>query len=291
MSELVMLCQRGVWGQFPQGYFYETKLDGTRCLAGKKGNDVRLKSRHNTDYTSKFPEIVADLLSIPYDFVLDGEIVGKSYLSLAGRTHLTDTFKIQVRANTEPCDLYAFDIIFIEGKDIDALYKGNLTLRPLRERKEILYRIGEHGHLKIVKPEPLETLLEKEARGEIEGLVAKEPESIYEFRRSEKWPKFRKEPPADMLIIGYEDSDKPRRPYRSLILRWNGREVQASSGLSEADLRLTSELFAKEPKHKVGTKWYFENPHYWAEIAFYRGKEIGYRFPRVVKLKLEKIEI
>jgi bifunctional non-homologous end joining protein LigD len=278
---LVMLCQKGEFGRFPEGWIYEPKLDGARCLAGKFGDAVKLVGRHGTDYTGKFPEVVADLKTYPCDFVLDGELVGKDYLALAGRTHLEDGFKIEMRARAEPCDYYVFDLLARGGSDMRGL--------PLRDRKEALYALGGRGHVRIVRPQPLDALLRMVEERRIEGIVAKDPNSRYEPRRSDRWVKFRPETAEDLLIIGYEDTDKPRRPYRSLILRRGDREVQASSGLGEADLELTSRLFEGEPKHRVGNRWYFDNPRFTAEIEFYGGGGIPYRFPRVVKLKLEKV--
>lgn len=275
----VMLCEKGEFGRFPD-WFYEQKFDGARAVAGKVGDRVKLVSRHKTDFTNSFPEIVADLKSYSHDFILDGELVCKDYSTLAGRTHLEDRFKIEMRSKVEPATYYVFDVIMLDGARLDRF--------PLVDRKKILYGMGERGRVKIVRPEPLEALLERVERKEIEGVVAKNPNSFYEFRRSPAWVKFRKEQVEDLLVIGYEDSDKkPTRPYRSLILKRGDKEVQASSGLSEADLELTSKLFANEPKRKVGTKWYFEKPHFVAEIGFFGGSEIPYRFPKVVKLKLE----
>jgi len=280
-----MLCSKGEWKKWPEGMYWEPKLDGARTLAGKIGDEVKLIGRHKTNFTEKFPEIVADLKTYPNKLViLDGEIIAKDYSTLSGRVHLEDKFNIELRKQVEPCDFCTFDILALD--DITAIYN-----RPLKERKEILYKLGERGHVKIVRPQPLDELLKLVEEKKIEGVVAKDPNSKYELRRSTSWVKFRPEIVEDLVIIGFEDSDKPKRPYRSLIFNYKGREVQASSGLSEADLELTSQMFAKEPKHQVGTKWYFDNPRYVAEVAFYGNSEIAWRFPRVVKLKLEKITV
>ena len=39
------LCERGVWGRFPEGRLYERKLDGTRALAIKLEDKVKLINR------------------------------------------------------------------------------------------------------------------------------------------------------------------------------------------------------------------------------------------------------
>ena len=276
-----MLCARGEWGQFPQNFIYEPKLDGTRALAVKQGDSIKLINRRGGDYADHFPEIVADLKLIEGDCTLDGEICSKDFSTLAGRAHTADTFRIELLSKFQPCVYHIFDILERNGE--------RLTGLPLIERKEFLYAVGEREHIRIVKPQPLEVLLEQVERREIEGVVAKDPSSVYEFRRSPSWVKFRKEDCLDLPIIGYEDTDKPTRPFRSLILLKDGKEVQASSGLSEADLRMLDEVFKGKPQRQVGTKRYFDEPVGIAEVKFYgRSPDIPYRFPRVERFRFDK---
>ena len=279
------LCERGEWGRFPEGRLYERKLDGTRALAIKLEDKVKLINRRGFEYTEQFPEIVADLRRYPHHaLILDGEICDRDFSTLAGRTHLQDRFKIEMRAKLHPCTFWVFDVLQVGV--------SKLSDQPLYARKQVLEELGDCGQVKILKPEPLETLLAEVEAKRIEGIIAKDPSSRYEFSRSRAWLKFRKEEAEDLLIIGFEDTDKkPTRPFRSLIFRRGEREVQASSGLSEADLRLLDEIFAKEPKRRVGTKWYFEKPRFVAEVKFFGGSEIPYRFPRVVRLKLENPKV
>jgi len=274
------VCERGEWGKFPEGRLYERKLDGTRALAVKLGDMVKLINRRGFEYTEQFPEIVADMRTYPHHaLILDGEICDRDFSTLAGRTHLQDRFKTEMRAKLHPCTLWVFDVLQVGVSKV--------ADQPLSARKQALEELGERGQVKILRPEPLETLLAEVEAKRIEGVIAKDPSSRYEFRRSTAWLKFRREEAEDLLIIGYEDTDKPTRPFRSLIFRRGEREVQASSGLSEDDLRMLDEVFAKEPKRRVGTKWYFDNPRFVAEVKFFGGSEIPYRFPSVVRLKLE----
>jgi len=274
------LCEKGVWGNFPEDRLYERKLDGTRALAVKLGDKVKLVNRRGFEYTEQFPEIVASLLAYPHHaLILDGEICDRDFSTLAGRTHLQDRFKIEMRAKLHPCTFWVFDVLQVGV--------SKLSDQPLYARKQILEGLGERGQVKILKPEPLEVLLKEVEAKRIEGVIAKDPSSPYEFKRSTAWLKFRREDAEDLLIIGYEDTEKLTRPFRSLIFRRGDREVQASSGLSEADLRMLGEVFEQEPKYCVGTKWYFEKPRFTAEVKFFGGSEIPYRFPRVVRLKLE----
>ena len=54
---------------------YELKLDGYRALAIKTSGQVRLRSRNDKDFNSRYPAIVKALMSLPDETVVDGEVV------------------------------------------------------------------------------------------------------------------------------------------------------------------------------------------------------------------------
>src|SRR5215213_2800674 len=47
------------------GYLYEPKWDGFRCLVFRDGDDVDLRSRHGRPLARYFPELVAALRALP----------------------------------------------------------------------------------------------------------------------------------------------------------------------------------------------------------------------------------
>ena len=57
-------------------WFFEAKLDGIRCLAFRKAQDVHLFSRNQLALNESFPSLITPLLRqhVP-DFIVDGEIV------------------------------------------------------------------------------------------------------------------------------------------------------------------------------------------------------------------------
>jgi bifunctional non-homologous end joining protein LigD len=289
VEHIVMLCERGTWGSFPNDgkHIFEPKLDGIRILANKRENIVKLVGRSGEDYTDKFPEVVGDLQKYPMDFIPDGELCSANgdFRSIAGRVHLKDRFKIELNAKINPAVYCIFDLLSINGT--------YLVKRPLQERKQALEQLGEQEHVKIVRPQPLDVLIKLVKAQEIEGVVAKNLDSTYELRRSPNWIKFRPAEGFDLPIIGYEESDKPDRPFRSLILIWKGRELQASSGLTNDDLHYALEKFsaakiAKTTREAGRNKRYFESPVGEAEIVFTSTPNLPVRFPRVVKLKFDR---
>jgi hypothetical protein len=64
-----------------RSYLFETRnlkgeaLIGYRALAIKSGGKVRLRSRNDNDFNSRYPAIVDALAAMPDNTVIDGEIV------------------------------------------------------------------------------------------------------------------------------------------------------------------------------------------------------------------------
>src|SRR5450432_1261134 len=59
-----------------EGWHYEPKWDGFRCIVFRDGEHIELASRNERPFTRYFPELLAPLLtSLPQRCVVDGEIV------------------------------------------------------------------------------------------------------------------------------------------------------------------------------------------------------------------------
>ena len=58
------------------GWLYEPKWDGFRCIVFRDGDNIELASRNERPFTRYFPELLEPLLaSLPQRCVVDGEIV------------------------------------------------------------------------------------------------------------------------------------------------------------------------------------------------------------------------
>jgi ATP-dependent DNA ligase len=123
-----------------EGWQYEPKWDGFRCLAFKDSEKVEVHSKSAKLLTAAFPEI-ADALRVlkPATFVLDGELVipVNGVLSF---DHLLARFSrsgggSRQQAAEHPAVLLVFDILAEEGEQ--------LVGEPLRIRRTRLERFAE----------------------------------------------------------------------------------------------------------------------------------------------------
>jgi ATP-dependent DNA ligase len=119
-----------------EGWQYEPKWDGFRCLAFRDGKTVKLQSKSGQPLERYFPELVAALLDLEAkQFVLDGEIIvpvdgALSFDDLLQRIHpaASRILKLSVERAAQ---LIVFDILADEkGK--------SLVERPLEARREQL---------------------------------------------------------------------------------------------------------------------------------------------------------
>jgi ATP-dependent DNA ligase len=119
-----------------EGWQYEPKWDGFRCLLSRQGNKVDLRSKSDEDLTRYFPELVDAALQLKAKtFLLDGEIVvphGKalSFDDLLQRIHPAAS-RIQKLSQETPALFLAFDLL------ANAADK-NLSAQPLSNRRRAL---------------------------------------------------------------------------------------------------------------------------------------------------------
>jgi bifunctional non-homologous end joining protein LigD len=208
-----MLATRG--DRVPTGadWTHEVKWDGLRALVEVREGRVRIWSRNENDITAAWPELQA-LASLERDVLLDGEIVAlgsgvPSFGALADRMHLRDPTKVARLAASNPVTLLAFDLLRLDGRDLER--------EPLRERRRLLLSLGLEApaYAAVVQVpgtyDDGQVLLEAaEAQG-LEGIVSKRWTSTYHpARRSRDWLKFPIRPTGSFVVGGFRfetDSD------------------------------------------------------------------------------------
>ena len=263
----------------PTGWTTECKMDGTRIVATKEGNKVKLTNRHGVEKVAQYPEIETAIKKFSFDCVLDGEIIANDFFQLMRREKTTEPLKMRILQKTVPVQYQIFDLLSIDGRDIRNL--------PQCERKRILEQnIHENKTIKIVRAEPLEILKQKMERDEIEGFIAKNPDAPYVGRRTKDWLKFKREKNEDAWIIGYTQTDKSNRQFRALIIKLpDGSEHHLASGLTQVLIsKLYNEMSAL-PYRETKDGHYLEQPFARVEISYYPDVTTKYRFPKFLRMK------
>jgi len=103
------------------GWSFEPKFDGFRCVVFRDGDSVELGSRNERPLTRYFPEILAPLrAALPDRAVVDGELVvvtdhGLDFDRLSLRIHPAES-RVRMLAEQVPASFVAFDLL-AEGDD------------------------------------------------------------------------------------------------------------------------------------------------------------------------------
>lgn len=167
-----------------EGWRFEPKWDGFRCLVFRDGDHIDLRSKAGKPLGRYFPDIVELVARMKADlFALDGELIipvgdALSFGALQLRLHPAASRVRKLAAET-PAQLMLFDCL--------ADTKGaGLLDRPLTARREALERIhaGESGDALLLSPftdDPDTAAVWLEAAGAaLDGVIAKRADGPYE---------------------------------------------------------------------------------------------------------------
>jgi ATP-dependent DNA ligase len=130
-----------------EGWRFEPKWDGFRCLAFKRGSAVELRAKSGKPLGRFFPEVVAFLREAPAQrFVVDGELViergGRfSFDALQMRLHPAESRIRKLSAET-PARLVLFDML--EADDGEVLLDKPFSQRRMR-LESLFSRIERSG--------------------------------------------------------------------------------------------------------------------------------------------------
>jgi len=193
----------------PEGpcWTYELRLDGYRALVIKTGGEVRLRSRNDKDFNRKYPTIAQALAALPYETVVDGEVVT---LDESGRPSFN---ALQNGAAQATIVYYVFDVMVLGGR--------NVMGEPLATRRELLTREVLPLLAEPIREAPrfdaaLADLIAAVRAQGLEGLVAKRLDSVYEpGAPSGAWRKMRLNRSAEFVIGGYT---RGGRTFDALVL-------------------------------------------------------------------------
>ena len=303
----------------------EDKYDGIRAQLHRRGSEVRLYSRDLHDISDQFPEIVAAAGGLPWDGILDGEILAFAghvlpFLTLQarlGRKAPTPEFQAEIPVVYVAFDLLAFgprsgvsSAVAEVASDVEPLLAVPLAERRRRLEELELPTVAEGGRFALshlVTADSVDALdrVFGEARARRnEGLMVKDPNSGYSpGRRGLGWLKMKRAlATLDCLVVGAEVGHGKRHGLLSdytFAVRdeESGRNVtigKAYTGLTDAELAEMTRWFEAHTIRQFG-RFRLVDPTVVVEVAFdviqrSRRHQSGFalRFPRIVRLRLDK---
>ncbi|MDQ1313161.1 MAG: ligase 1 [Euryarchaeota archaeon] len=261
-----------------EGWIFEPKIDGTRCIASAKKR-VLLSNRRLADITYRYPELASALGSLQGECVLDGEITVfkkgiPNFRSLAERDHQNDPIKIDYLSRAMPASYVVFDILSLDGESLIHL--------PLKERKRILFReleadLEDSETVTLIDsfPEKGEDYFQAALKMGIEGVVGKRLESLYlPGTRSPDWVKIKKSLKLDLVVGGYIPGKGDRLPYfGGLLLGAHSQSKlvyisRVGSGFTEEELEDITSRFSPTEKPP------FSNPPATAGVVWIEPKMV-----------------
>jgi bifunctional non-homologous end joining protein LigD len=284
-----------------EGWLFEPKWDGERCLVFRRERDLSLFSRNRIRLGEKYPEIVAALRRQRIDsFIADGEIVAlmdgiTSFAKLQERMKVARPSEDLLRS--VPVRLYLFDLLYLDHYDIRQV--------PLLYRKEILgstFEFRDSLQFTEHRERDGEAYFRRACRSGWEGVIAKNGDSTYISRRTRDWLKFKCRHEQEFVIGGYTDPHGSRIGFGALLLgfyRWRrliyagkvgtgfNNDLLRHLGKKLAQLQIPSPPFADDKLPRRGVHWV--KPRLVAQIGFTEWTVEGkLRHPRFLGLRDDK---
>jgi ATP-dependent DNA ligase len=202
-----------------EGWQFEPKWDGFRCLARRDGNEVTLTSKSGKPLGRYFPEVAEMLGSLKAKrFLLDGELIipvgdALSFEALQLRLHPAES-RVRRLAKETPAELMAFDLLELGGK--------SLAEEPLSKRRAALESFFDKNRAPALHLSPMTRDRAvalgwlKHSGGALDGVIAKRFDQ--EYRPGERaMIKVKQQRTADCVVGGFRYAEK-QREVGSLLL-------------------------------------------------------------------------
>jgi bifunctional non-homologous end joining protein LigD len=228
-------------------WLFEYKYDGYRLLLATGTNAATAWTRNGKDWSDKFRALVKAAESLPPGCLIDGEAVALNKQGKPDFQLLQSTLKESRGKNLV---FYAFDLLVDRGDDIRKL--SNL------ERKERLAALLENSPSVIIYGDHIlgkgGQLLDAVCKEGGEGVMAKKAAAPYRGVRTKNWLKIKCIERQEFVILGWSESDKVRRGFRSLFLgtRDNGKLRFAGKVGTGFNMKTMGELLERMKPLEIG---------------------------------------
>jgi ATP-dependent DNA ligase len=219
-----------------EGWQYEPKWDGFRCLARRDGDEVTLTSKSGKPLARYFPE-VTEMLRGTKDkrFLLDGELIipagdALSFEALQLRLHPAES-RIRRLSNETPAELMAFDLLELGGQSLAEL--------PLARRRQALERFFAKNAVAGLQLSPATNNRKaalnwlKRSGGALDGVIAKR--RTQEYRPGERaMIKVKQQRTADCVVGGFRYAEKKSEVGSLLLGLYDGDGLLNHVGFTSA---------------------------------------------------------
>ncbi|OGE05371.1 DNA ligase, partial [Candidatus Curtissbacteria bacterium RIFCSPHIGHO2_12_FULL_41_17] len=306
----------------------EPKFDGFRVAVHKNGDKVELFSRNLEDTTHAFPDIVRGVQKevSAKSVIMEGEAIAynpqtQEFLPFQETTKRRRKYKVEEMAKELPLVMFAFDLLYINGKDI--------TGKPYRERRKLLEKIlyKDNKVVRLAEERVLHTakqiheFFDETISEGLEGLMLKKLDSPYVAGgRGFHWIKFKRSQAGklndtvDCVLLGIYSGRGKRTEFGVgglLVGVYDEKKdefvtiCRIGTGLTDEEFRIVNKI-GKELKvqHKPARVNSKIEPNYWVEpkvvLEIYAdeitkspihtageidGVGFALRFPRLVKFR------
>lgn len=175
-------------------WIYQPKVDGHRTILFKDGDRIRIRTRYDRTPIVDVSEIQAQAAELRADTaILDGEVAA------VDKRGIPNWEALQRRDSAYPLRFFPFDLLYRDGV--------SLLTQPLFERLNQAAAIVADTDFVFLAPEPgtLATITRRLQKQGHEGIVAKDPNSIYHLgRRTFDWRKKPFEQRQECVIGGFK---------------------------------------------------------------------------------------
>jgi ATP-dependent DNA ligase len=166
-----------------EGFYYEPKWDGFRCIVFRDGDEVELGSRNERPLTRYFPEVVAAVKeALPERCVVDGEIVVPRgdrlhFESLLQRIHPAES-RVNLLAEQTPAHFVAFDLLALGD---ESFLEVPFAERQARLRGGVVGSASDRVHVTALTQDAsvAERWFAQFEGAGLDGVVAKAPDLPY----------------------------------------------------------------------------------------------------------------
>jgi DNA ligase 1 len=294
----------------PATVYVEDKFDGIRAQLHRGAGRVEIFSRDLRRMTDQFRELAEQAAKFEDELILDGELMAFEH----GKKLTFFDLQKRLGRKSQGADLFAapsadVPVAFVA---FDLLWKNGQSFlrKPLRERRELLRSVKLPPQFQVAEIFPAHSAEEIEGAFQLsrrrlnEGLMVKDPESVYSpGRRGMFWFKLKKElATLDVVVVAAELGHGKRNHVLSDYTFAVRDEAtgqlatigKAYSGLTDAEIAELTEHFKKRTIANRG-RYREVKPDVVLEIAFdsiqpstRHSSGLALRFPRIKAIRRDK---